>query len=184
VAPLPKVVFEHYRNPRNEGDLPDADVVGAVEGRREDSQLRLYLRIAADRVAAARFRAIGDRSCAVGLSLVTTLIEGLPVGEVRALTVEAVARAYDLHAEQRPMLVAPLEALDDALCAWAGEPSPYRREGPLVCHCLHVREGRIVRAIRGRRLRTVPDVQFWTRACTGCRSCRQDVEALLRREGG
>lgn len=178
---LPPVVFEHFRHPRNEGRLDPADAVGCVEGRREDSRLRLFLRLAPDRrqIAEASFEVEGDRSCRAGLSLVTTLIRGRALEQVRALTAEAVGAEYGLHIENLPMLIPPLEALGSALAALSGEPDPYQREGPVVCHCLFVREGRIRRAIRERALRSVEDVQFWTRACTGCRSCYADVRRLL-----
>ncbi|MBX3471067.1 MAG: (2Fe-2S)-binding protein [Planctomycetes bacterium] len=184
MPPLPAVVFEHYRAPRNEGPLDPADAIGCVEGRREDSVLRLFLRLDAARavVEAATFEVEGDRSCRAGLSLVTTLIRGRPLPEVAALTPELIGAEVGLHLENLPMLLPPLEALTAALAALRGEPDPFRRDGRVVCRCLFVREGRIRRAVRERGLRTVEDVQFWTRACTGCRSCRVEVEELIARE--
>lgn len=184
MRPLPPVLFDHFRNPRNEGRLDPADAVGCVEGRREDSRLRLFLRLAPDRgrVEAATFEVEGDRSCRAALSLVTTLIAGRGLAEVEALTVEAVGAEYELHLENLPMLVPALEALASALAALGGAPDPFVREGRVVCHCLFVREGRIRRAVRERGLRSVEDVQFWTRACTGCRSCRVEVERIVAQE--
>jgi len=77
--------------------------------------------------------------------------------------------------------VIALEGLEAALAVSRGEPCPYVNEGKLICHCLWVREERIARNIRERRLRTVDEVRFWTRACSGCRSCRTDVEDLLQK---
>lgn len=181
MRPLPPVVFDHYRNPRNEGALDPADAVGCVEGRREDSRLRLFLRLAADRrVDAATFQVDGDRSCRAGLSLLTSMIRGRALADVEALTVETVGRAYELHEESLPMLVPAFEALTSALAALHARPDPFLREGKVVCHCLFVREGRLRRAVVERGCRSVEDVQYWTRACTGCRSCRVEVERLLR----
>lgn len=184
MRPLPPVLFEHFRSPQNEGPLDPADAVGCVEGRREDSRLRLFLRLGHDRqrVDAASFEVEGDRSCRAGLSLVTSMIRGLPLAQVEALTVEDVGAKYGLHLDNLPMLVPPLEALGAALAALTGAPDPFVRDGRVVCHCLFVREGRIRRAVRERDLRSVEDVQFWTRACTGCRSCRVEVERLIHLE--
>lgn len=177
---LPAIVVEHYRAPRNEGPLPEAHLRGEVEGRRVGSRLAIALRLdAAGRVEQAAFTVAGDPSCKAGLSLLTCFLIGRPVDELPALREEDVAAAYGLVEEQLPLLLPPLEALRDALHHWRGEPSPYRALGRPICHCLQVNEGRIRRAIRARRLTTVPEVQFWTRACTGCRSCRLEVEALL-----
>lgn len=184
VRALPAIVVEHFRAPRNEGPLPTAHLRGEVEGRRVGSRVALALRLDPQgRVEQAAFQVSGDPSCRAGLSLLTCFLSGRHVDELAALREEDVAAAYGLVEEQLPLLLPPLEALRDALHAWRGEPSPYRALGRQVCHCLQVNEGRIVRAIRARRLTTVPEVQFWTRACTGCRSCRLEVEALLERTG-
>jgi NifU-like protein len=185
VRPIPPVVFEHFRHPRNEGPLPGADAVGLVEGRREDSRLRVFLRLAPDRrtIEAATYEIEGDRTCRVGLSLVTCLVRGRSVEETALLTPETVGAAYGLHLENLPMLMHPLEAMGAAVATLRGQPAPsLLADGRVICHCLHVREGRIRRTIRGRALRTVEDVQFWTRACTGCRSCHADVVRILAEE--
>lgn len=179
MEPLPKIVFQHYREPRNQGPLPTANARGQVDGRREASKLTLHLQIDDGVVTAATFELHRDKSAAAGMSLLTTWLTGRPLAEVEALTVEALAAAYELHPEQLPMLVPPLEALEDALCDFHGKPSPFRDEGPLICHCLQVRRGRLVRQIERRGLRRLEDLRYWTRACTGCRSCRLELQDLL-----
>jgi NifU-like protein involved in Fe-S cluster formation len=184
VRPIPPVVFEHFRHPRNEGALERPDAIGVVEGRREDSRLRVFLRLAADRrtIETATYEIEGDRTCRVGLSLVTCLARGRSIEEIAVLTPETVGAAYGLHLENLPMLIHPLEAVAAAVSTLRGQTPPSVGDGRVICHCLHVREGRIRRTIRGRALRTVEDVQFWTRACTGCRSCNADVLRILADE--
>lgn len=180
---LPTIVVEHFRAPRNEGPLPDAHLRGQVEGRRLGSRIALALRLDDQgRVERAAFQVQGDPSCRAGLSLLTSWLIGREAAGLAAAREEDVGAAFGLAAEQLPLLLPPLEALRDALWDPARGPSPFRAPGRLVCHCLQVHEGRIARAIRGRRLTTVPEVQFWTRASTGCRSCRPEVEGLLVRE--
>lgn len=179
---LPAVVVEHFRAPRNEGPLPGAHLRGQVEGRRLGSRLTLELCLEQGRVARAGFQVQGDPSCRAGLSLLTSWLTGRELTALAAAREEDVGAAFGLAAEQLPLLLPPFEALRDALWDPARGPSPYRAPGRLVCHCLQVHEGRIARAIRGRRLQTVAEVQFWTRASTGCRTCRPEVEALLERE--
>lgn len=188
---LPAVVFDHFRAPRNEGELLHPDAVGVVEGRKANSRLTLYLVLDATRskVHKAGYTVSDDRSSRVGLSLLTTWLAGRTLAEVEAIDVEGLAKVFGLPLENWPMLLLPLELVDAALGSLRGEPPcPVGlSDGPEICHCLQVREGRIRRTIRRRALRTLEDVQFWTRACTGCRSCRVDVEHIvsdeLRRRG-
>jgi NAD(P)H-nitrite reductase large subunit len=106
-------------------------------------------------------------------------VAGRSVAELERLSIEELGRAYTLNDEQIPMFVPAFEALQSALAALAGRPDPFAFEGGMICTCLNVREGRIRRSIRERRLKTVEDVAHWTRACTGCRSCRTDVQRIL-----
>lgn len=180
MPPLPAVVFQHYRQPQHQGALIRATEV-VLEGRREDAELRLYLRVDADDKVRLGYTLKGDRSPIAALSLLATWAMGRELAEVEALTLEQLADHYELPDDLRPALVQALEALEAALAVRRGEPNPYADEGALVCHCLHVREKRIERTIRERKLNTVDEVRFWTRACSGCRSCRTDVEEILDR---
>jgi NAD(P)H-nitrite reductase large subunit len=49
----------------------------------------------------------------------------------------------------------------------------------LVCYCLRVEKSRIVAAIED-GCRTVDDLSAKLRVCTGCGSCRPDLEDLIR----
>lgn len=48
----------------------------------------------------------------------------------------------------------------------------------LLCHCMRVERGRIVAAIRN-GAESVEDLQIQTSACTGCGTCRWDLEELI-----
>ncbi|MGE0712660.1 MAG: (2Fe-2S)-binding protein [Planctomycetota bacterium] len=178
---LPSLVFEHFRAPRHQGPL-EAAAYAELEGRREDAWVRLYLREEPDGTLRAGYELEGDRSPVAALSLLATWLHGRPRAAAEALTLEDLAAHYELPFDLWPSLVLPLDALTAALAALRGRPSPFADEGELVCHCLHVREQRLRRAIRERGLRTVEEVRFWTRACSGCRSCRDEVAGLLADE--
>jgi len=178
---IPRIILDHFRSPRNKRDMPDATVKGVVEGRRPEERLTLFLKVSEDRVVDASFTNTGDRQADPSCSVLTTLLKGKTLAEVSALTVEELAAR--LESVDNPGTVTPAhEALRAALSALRGEPSPFEREGRLICHCFHVREGRIRRYIREHDLKTVDQVRSWTRACTGCRSCRPDVEVILEQE--
>lgn len=179
MKPLPKIVFQHFREPQNLGALADPTAVGEVDGRGPDTKLRLFLQVEDGTVTDASFETVRDRASNAPLSLLTTMIKGRALAEVESLDVADIGEHFGLYEENLPMLVPAWETLQATLAALAGKPNPYAFEGGLVCTCLGVREGRIRRAIKERECRTVREVSFWTRACTGCRSCRGDIERML-----
>lgn len=149
----------------------------------EDAEIHFYVRRdPGDRIRVG-YELVRDRSPVAALSLLSSLIQGKPLAEVEALTLEELAAHYELDAELQPTLLIALEALHSGLAALRGDPDPFANQGPVVCHCLHVRRGRIERLIRERQLKTLDEVRFWTRACSGCRSCRTDLERLLDKQG-
>jgi bacterioferritin-associated ferredoxin len=150
-----------------------------LEGRMEDAEIHFYIRRDPGDLIRVGYELIRDRSPVAPLSLLASLIQGKPLAYAQALTLEQFADHYGLDREIHPNLLIAVEALQAALAALLGEPAPFANDGPLICHCLHVRQGRIQRLIRERRLETLAQVRFWTRACSGCRSCRTDLEEIL-----
>lgn len=179
---LPRVVFEHFRKPQRKGQLEDPSARGEVSGRGPNSKIILEIAVADERISDAAFQTGRDRSCDAPLSLLGAYIVGRSLAEVEALDVQILGAHYGLVHEQLPLLLVAIEALTAAIADLRGQPSPYAFEGGVVCTCLNVREGRIRRAVRERKLETVRDVSFWTRACTGCRTCRTDIERIIKDE--
>ena len=85
------VVLEHCEHPRNTGDLPDAtntvDVTNPICG----DDLRLAVRIENGRIAAARFRTRGCKAAVASASLLTELIIGKTIEEIRDITAEQIS---------------------------------------------------------------------------------------------
>ena len=175
---LPPLVFEHFRQPRHNEALENADAVAEMEARREGAFVRLYLRREGEGLRLG-YTLHGERSLVASLSLLTTHVQGWTEEALAGLEVEALAEAYALPLEAQPMLSLALDALRAGLAALRGEPDPFADEGEVLCHCLHLRRGRILRTIQERELKTLEEVRFWTRACSGCRGCREDLEELL-----
>jgi NifU-like protein len=176
------VILDHFKSPRNKRAMLDATARGEVEGRRSGELLTLYLKLGADgRVADASFTNTGDRMADASTSVVTTMVRGLTLSELKAITVEHVAGKLD--SIDNPGAATPgHEVLRAAVAALEGKPNPFADEGRLICHCFHVREGRIRRYIREHDLKSVEDVRAWTRANSGCRSCRPDIDVILEQE--
>jgi nitrogen fixation NifU-like protein len=86
-------VLDHSQNPRNMGDLPDAthtvDVTNPVCG----DELKLAERIDGGRIAAVKFRSRGCKAAVASASLLTELMEGKTLDEIRTITAEQISRA-------------------------------------------------------------------------------------------
>jgi NifU-like protein involved in Fe-S cluster formation len=107
---------DHFRNPRNVGDLAGATHVGEARHERTAARVRLALRVEGGRVVAARFRALGCSGTIAAASAATELLTGRPVAEAAGLTPGAIEAALDGLPEERAHC-APLviQALGNAL---------------------------------------------------------------------
>lgn len=80
-----QVVLEHYRKPRNFGDLPDATHAEGGHNPSCGDQLELMLKMRGDTIEDARFTAKGCAISVASASLMTGLIRGKTVPEALAL---------------------------------------------------------------------------------------------------
>ncbi len=55
-------------------------------------------------------------------------------------------------------------------------------EDKIICHCMNVSEHEIVDAIKNKEAQTVQDIMDITGAGTGCGSCIDELENILKRE--
>jgi len=78
-------LLEHFKNPRNTGDVVDPDAVAQVENPACGDVLRLSLKIAAGRVVEIRFKAKGCVPSMACGSALTELIAGKTLDETRVL---------------------------------------------------------------------------------------------------
>ena len=88
-------VMDHFRNPRNDGVLEDANGVGTVGNAKCGDIMKMYLKIEDDIVKDVKFETFGCGSAIASSSMATELIKGKPVEEARKLTNQAVAEALD-----------------------------------------------------------------------------------------
>ncbi len=83
-------VLDHFQNPRNAGDIADADATAEIENPACGDVLRLSLKISADRITAARFKAKGCVATIACGSALTDLVVGKTLNEARKLCREDV----------------------------------------------------------------------------------------------
>jgi len=109
-------VMDHFLNPRNVGELADADGVGEVSGPGCGDVVKLSVRIRDGRIEEARFKALGCGAAIASSSMATTLIKGRSIQDALALTNIQVAEALGgLPPEKMQCSVLAQEAIHAAL---------------------------------------------------------------------
>ncbi len=87
------LVRDHFENPRNAGEIADADAVGYQTNPVCGDTMQLTLRINGGRVAEAFFQTSGCPAAIAASSVCTEMIRGLTLSEAEALTKEDYAAA-------------------------------------------------------------------------------------------
>lgn len=90
-----KKVMDHFMNPRNMGDIPDATVSGEVGNPVCGDIMKIDLKIEDNIVTDAKFKTFGCGSAIATSSIATEMIIGKHVDEVLELTNKAVTEALD-----------------------------------------------------------------------------------------
>ncbi|RLT52013.1 MAG: iron-sulfur cluster assembly scaffold protein [Chloroflexi bacterium] len=88
-----EIVLDHFQNPRNLGEIENADAVAEVENPVCGDRARLSIRLSDGRIAEARFLAEGCPAAIAAASMTTVLLTGMTVGEALALRDTDVAQA-------------------------------------------------------------------------------------------
>jgi nitrogen fixation NifU-like protein len=88
-----KAVLDHFRNPRNAGELPGATAAIEVSNPVCGDILKLSARIADDRIAEARFLCRGCTTSIACASVLTEHLSGRTLAEVRSITAETLSKA-------------------------------------------------------------------------------------------
>ncbi len=88
-------VMDHFMNPRNVGEIENADGVGEVGNAKCGDIMKIYLKIENDVVVDVKFKTFGCASAIASSSMATELIKGKPLADVLSLTNKAVVEALD-----------------------------------------------------------------------------------------
>jgi nitrogen fixation NifU-like protein len=88
-----EAVLDHFRNPRNAGELPGATITVEVSNPVCGDVLKLSARIEQERILEARFLCRGCTTSIACASLLTEKISGQSIAEARGLTPEALSQA-------------------------------------------------------------------------------------------
>lgn len=88
-------VLDHFRNPRNVGEIKDADGIGEVGNPKCGDIMKMYLKIKDGIIVDVKFKTFGCGSAIASSSMATEMIKGKTIEEAMKLTNKAVAEALD-----------------------------------------------------------------------------------------
>lgn len=88
-------VIDHFYNPRNVGEIKDADGVGEVGNPACGDIMKIYLKIEEDIIVDAKFKTFGCGAAIATSSMATELIKGKTLKEALNITNKAVVNALD-----------------------------------------------------------------------------------------
>ena len=88
-------VMEHFQNPRNVGEIEDADGVGEIGNPVCGDIMKLYIKVKDDRIIDAKFKTFGCGAAIATSSMVTELVKGKTLEEAEKISRNTVAEALD-----------------------------------------------------------------------------------------
>ena len=88
-------VLDHFSNPRNVGEIEDADGVGEIGNAKCGDIMKMYLKIDDGIITDAKFKTFGCGAAVATSSMATELIKGKSINDALKLTNDAVVEALD-----------------------------------------------------------------------------------------
>ena len=88
-----ETVMDHFMNPRNVGEIPDADGIGEVGNAKCGDIMKMYLKIKDDKIEDVKFETFGCGSAIASSSMATEMIKGKTLEEATAVTNKQVVEA-------------------------------------------------------------------------------------------
>lgn len=178
-------VRDHFLNPRNVGEIENADGVGEVGSMACGDALKLTFKVDENgRITDAKFKTFGCASAIASASALTELLIGKTIEEARGITNDHIAEYLGgLPKEKMHCSVMGHEALEKAIACYLGEPDK-KQEGNLVCECFGITDLQIERAAQDNRLTTIEEITNYIKAGGGCGKCHDKIQEILDRVNG
>lgn len=91
--PYSEKVMDHFTNPRNVGEIPDASGIGTVGNPICGDIMKMYLKVENDIIVDVKFKTFGCGAAISTSSMVTEMVKGKKIEDALKITNKAVAEA-------------------------------------------------------------------------------------------
>ena len=88
-------VMDHFTNPRNVGEIKQADGVGEVGNAKCGDIMRIYLQVEDNIITDVKFKTFGCGAAIATSSMITEMVKGKTIDEALKISNDAVAQALD-----------------------------------------------------------------------------------------
>ena len=88
-------VMDHFRNPRNVGEIAEADGVGEIGNVSCGDIMKIFIKVEGDIIQDVKFQTFGCGSAIASSSMVTEMVMGKTLDEAEKISNKAVAEALD-----------------------------------------------------------------------------------------
>ncbi|MCM3872982.1 MAG: iron-sulfur cluster assembly scaffold protein [Pyrinomonadaceae bacterium] len=179
------LINEHFFNPKNVGNIDDAQAAARAGSVTCGATLRVSLSVdESQRITDAKFKSAGCSYLVAASSLLTEQVKGKTTAEAAVLgqfPKRLVAEHFDGWPADRDHCAAlACEALISAVKQYSDSVrEEWTGDEALICTCFGVSERTIENEIKEAQLRTIDEVTKACNAGAGCRSCYLLIEEIL-----
>jgi nitrogen fixation NifU-like protein len=89
------IVMEHFSNPRNIGEIEDADGVGEVGNPVCGDMMSFYIKVEDDKISDIKYKTFGCVAAIAVSSIVSEMAMGKTLNEVKTITKQSVDKSLD-----------------------------------------------------------------------------------------
>ena len=177
-------VMEHFLNPRNVGEIENADGIGDVGNMSCGDALKLTFKLDEnERIIDAKFKTFGCASAIASSSALTELIKGKTLDEATKITNNDIVDFLgELPEEKIHCSVMGMEALEAAIANYRGETITEdieHHEGRIVCKCFGVTDIKIRKIAKENNVKDAHDVKNYCKAGGACGLCLDEMQDIL-----
>jgi nitrogen fixation protein NifU and related proteins len=135
-----EIVMEHFKNPRNVGEIPDADGIGEVGNPACGDIMAFYIKVKDNRLDDVKFKTFGCGAAIAVSSMVSEMAKGRTLEEAMNITNKSVIDALDglpkkKHHCSNLGADALHRAIEDYWAKQKGKEFEKPVDGPEVCSC-------------------------------------------------
>lgn len=88
-------VIDHFTNPRNVGEIKDADGIGEVGNPLCGDMMQLFIKVKDGKIEDAKFKTFGCCAAIATSSMLTELIKGKSLSDIKEITNKVITEALD-----------------------------------------------------------------------------------------